>query len=663
MKDFSEELEGELIGHWGGTKALPDREYFSKVLRRNLSLLIMGGVLTGMAVGLVPRYVDDSYRSSVYAVFDPSDTGSNVNPMIQQARAGTAARLFKARFESQEFLADVAAALGGEAVLAPENPFSLLIRKSSSEAMKKVDLARLLGRQLETIPEAEAGILGLTATSNSPELAQKMANEAMDLFIKRDLDEQIKNNDIQLGFLKKNVGQGQRANVKLDDSIAHSTQKRAERMLNDGKEKEFDERLRNLNQQLDSLKRERDQTLTAVKRDLVKLQTKLQANHPQVVEKRKEIDLITNQYKNSESKLEADIGGIRSSLWAVRNSQSRNLEPSDIDLTAVSSYRGDFYTQIADKLKELEMERKNLMQQKENPSLRTRIRILSPANYEPVPFKMISKSVSYVVFIIGCLATFAIVVLTELRNPLARDAWRIERITGKKIVAQISHRNTHELTNISPAMADQLRGHLSRIHQVDEASRTLMSYRRLELAIMQECKGDVVLLINAGAFDNSGQIIKNFLNIYATDHQDDYLLVDCNLQEPVHEFKSREGKPSMVEFWQGSANFEDVCINREQMPDFAFDVLPPMAKLSGEKTRVFRAENIVPAIDRIPYKYRKIFIRGMPSVNFIENRALLAAATDVFIIVDAQRSHYFDLHRTLVHMESEKIRGLVAVGT
>lgn len=664
MKDVSEQLEGDLIGQWGGTKPLPDRIYFAKVLRRNLPLVLLGLGLTVAAVVLVPRFVSDSYRSTVYAVFDQTVGGHDTNPMSQQARSGTVARLFKARFESQEFLASVAEELGGEAVLSPSNPLlTFLKRDKADDAVKSVDLARIMGRQLEAVAEPESGILGLTATSSSPELAQKIANEAMELFIKKELDDKIKSNDIQLGFLKKNVSNNPRGVSRGEENVSKTTAKRAERMLNDDKERELDERLRNLNAQLDSLNRERDQALTNVKRELVKLQTSLQPNHPQVLEKKKELDLVANQYRASGSKLGRDIEAIRSSLWTVRSNQSKNIDPTEIDFASATDYKGEFYVTIADRIKELELERKNLLQQKENPGLRTRIRLLSPANYDPIPFKSASRSVAYIVLIVGGLATLVLVVLRELRNPLARDAWRIERITGKRIIAQISHRNTHEYTNISPAMADKLRGHLSRIHKVDEASRTLMSYRRLELAIMQECRGDVVLLINAGSFDSSAQVIKNFLNIYATDHQDDYLLVDCNLQEPVHEYRQADGQRTMVEFWEGKAAFEDVCINREQMPDFAFDVIPPMRKLAGEKTRVFRKENVGAAIERIPYKYRKIFIRGMPSVNFIENRALLTIATDVFIIVDAKSTQYFDLHRTLVHMESEKIRGLVAIGT
>src|SRR6476620_9983794 len=42
MKDFSEKLEEEILGQWGRQKALPDRIYFFKVLRRNLGLIGLG---------------------------------------------------------------------------------------------------------------------------------------------------------------------------------------------------------------------------------------------------------------------------------------------------------------------------------------------------------------------------------------------------------------------------------------------------------------------------------------------------------------------------------------------------------------------------------------------------------------------------------------------
>jgi hypothetical protein len=349
-------------------------------------------------------------------------------------------------------------------------------------------------------------------------------------------------------------------------------------------------------------------------------------------------------------------------LQGVRSTQSRNLDPADIDISNASNYRGSFYVTLSDRIKDLELERQTLNQQKSDPALRTRIRIIYPANIEPIPYKNHSRNAGYASILFGVLITLTIVVAREARSPLARDGWIIERLTGKPIISQISHRNTHEYTNISPKLADQMRSHLSKVARIDEASRTLLSYRRLELAIMQECQGDIILLINAGSGDQSAQVIKNFLNIYATDHMDDYLLIDCNLLEPV--MKSVAGvDKDQVSFWEGAADFEDVCINRERMPDCAFDLIPPMEKLIGEKTRIFRRDNIQASIDRIPYNYKKIFIRGLSAAHFIENRALMAEATDVIIFVDAKRTHYFDLQLTLTHLDSDKIRGLVAFGT
>ena len=254
-----------------------------------------------------------------------------------------------------------------------------------------------------------------------------------------------------------------------------------------------------------------------------------------------------------------------------------------------------------------------------------------------------------------------LIILREIRNPRARDVWRVERSTGQEIVAQISLKSANEFSDITPNLADKLRSHLSKINQVDDAARTLLSYRRLELAMERGCQGRVVMLINAGPFDETAQAIKNFLNIYATDHQDDYLLIDCNLQDPVYR-KVGDG-PDLVDFWEGRASFEKVMLPREELDGFAFDVIPPMPKLSGEKTRAFREDRIELALDKIPGHYKKVFIRAMPESHFIENMALLKVSSDGFVFVDANHTSYFDLQRTLTHLRSDKLRGLVALGT
>jgi hypothetical protein len=53
----------------------------------------------------------------------------------------------------------------------------------------------------------------------------------------------------------------------------------------------------------------------------------------------------------------------------------------------------------------------------------------------------------------------------------------------------------------------------------------------------------------------------------------------------------------------------------------------------------------------------------MPESHFIENMALLSVSSDGFVFVDAHHTNYFDLQRTLTHLRSDKLRGLVALGT
>lgn len=673
MKDLGEQLEQELIGRWDTSKPLPDRIYFAKVLKRNWRVLALGGLATLITAGLLPQTVENTYRSSVYAIFDHVDVSGSGIGTSPQVGYNTVARLFKARFESVDFLHEIVGKLGGKNVFMRESAWSVWVEqqlkgrlklapaKSASPEDEKIQSARILAKQLDAFPEPESGVLSLNTYSASPKLAQDMANEAMELFIRKELEEQIKSLDIKLTFLQKNVVKAPDASRRNIATSKVGAARRVESLKSEDKARELEDRLRSLNSQLDSSRVERDQALTMIRRDLVRLQNTLQPNHPDVVEKRKEIDLLRSQYAGSEEKLASDIDRIRRQLWSQRSS-ARQADFIDEGPRPSDSYQGAFFVAVADRIKDIELERKNLLRQAEEPSLRTRIRILYPATYEPIPYKNQRRNFAYAVLLIGVALSLVFVIYREFSDKKARDAWRIERSTGRGLVAQISQKSATEFANISPRLADQLRTHLSKITRVDEAARTLLSYRRLELAMINSCKGSSVLLVNAGPFDETAQVVKNFLNIYATDHQDDFLLIDCNLQDPVYKRISKDG-PDLVDFLEGRASFEQVVVERQDLDGFAFDVLPPMNKFSGEKTRSFREETIQKVLAKVPKKYKQIFIRSMPESHFIENMALLHASSDAFIFIDANRTTYFDLHRTLNHLQSQKIRGLVALGT
>jgi uncharacterized protein involved in exopolysaccharide biosynthesis len=672
MKDFSEKLEEEILGQWGRQKPLPDRIYFFKVFRRNLGLMGLGLLITGALAVTLPLIVDNTYKSSVYAIFDHVDVSGSGIGTSPQVRYNTVARLFRARFESQDFLTEIANKLGGRDVFMRESPLVQALQKflkgrihltaEEPEASdEKVILARVLSKQLDAFPEPESGVLTLTAYTHSPKLSQDLANQAMELFIRKELDEQIRSLDIKLSFLQKNITQQADPRSSRRAAPRESRASRVNKLQAEDKQTELEDRLRTLNNQLDNARVDREQAMAGVKRELVRLQTTLQPNHPQVVEKRKELDVIAAQYASSENKIRNSLEAVRAQLRSLRSSSALGLDVTNLDIRDSQDYQGSFFVAVSDRIKDIELERKNLLRQKDDPSLRTRLRIIYPAAYEPSPYKNNRRNMALAVAAAGMGIIGFLIVMREIRNPRARDVWRVERSTGQDIVAQISHKSATEFSDITPNLADKLRTHLSRINRVDDAARTLLSYRRLELAMERQCQGRVVMLINAGPFDETAQVIKNFLNIYATDQQDDFLLIDCNLQDPVYR-KIGDG-PDLVDFWEGRASFEKVVLPREELDGFAFDLIPPMPKMSGEKTRAFREGRIEMALDKIPGHYKKVFIRGMPESHFIENMALLKVSSDGFIFVDANHSSYFDLQRTLTHLRSDKLRGLVALGT
>ena len=118
----------------------------------------------------------------------------------------------------------------------------------------------------------------------------------------------------------------------------------------------------------------------------------------------------------------------------------------------------------------------------------------------------------------------------------------------------------------------------------------------------------------------------------------------------------------MVDVIDGKSEWNKAIVSKDD-DTLGFDLISPSRKYEGEKTRIFTFENISKLVEKISEKYDFILFRGFPEYQFIENMVLNKIVTDSIICVDAKKTNYGDLNRTIAHMNSEKLRGLVLVGT
>lgn len=139
------------------------------------------------------------------------------------------------------------------------------------------------------------------------------------------------------------------------------------------------------------------------------------------------------------------------------------------------------------------------------------------------------------------------------------------------------------------------------------------------------------------------------------------MIVDFDHKDPV--VPIRKPKPfNFIDAMTGAAGSKDIiCLGQDH--ELGFDFVPPTDKLSGQKTRVFRKNNLQKFLADIGQGYDMVFVRGLPEYHFIENTCLMEVADDCILCVDASRTHFADLRRTVMHMDSDKLRGLIVIGS
>lgn len=97
--------------------------------------------------------------------------------------------------------------------------------------------------------------------------------------------------------------------------------------------------------------------------------------------------------------------------------------------------------------------------------------------------------------------------------------------------------------------------------------------------------------------------------------------------------------------------------------DQAFDLISVTRAIAGERTRAFQEERIRRLLQKLCASYDLILVRSLPERLFIENAAIASVATDLIMCVDARRTTFAELARTIGQLGSEKLRGLVLIGT
>lgn len=662
--------------------SLPDKTYFFKVLRRQRGYLILGILISATLAAIALLMVKDKYTSKVHAVYDRTDTSmsSNFNSVLKYQTLGT---LFEIKLQSPSFLGRVGQLAGGMKIMQDAggkglvNEAKAMIKKAKekylakelTEEQKLEIYANFLKTNVVPINDPVSGIMNITVYGTTAENAQNIAAQAMELFIREELSADVNALDLKLDFmrqkamgLKSQTEQSSKKNKRNAITAPVNRLTPEEQFKLNQEEAQIDEQIRLKRMELDRATTDNSTRRIALETELNRMKTMLQPNHPSVQAKEEELKKLS-QSNRITKRLSAQIQGLKRQLWRVKakkigaTTNINNLLDGSFNRAQLTP-EGSFLISLTEKIQDLHSERSDLFRQIENPALRTRLKVVAPASFEPDPSKPKSLITAIGVLLMGIIASFAHMFFREFYCPLARDDWRVQRATGLPVLSQITDASMRGFPRITPKMADSLRGQLTSRSKPTIAAKTLLSYRQIELALKRHTQGNVQLFVNPGSHDKTSAFFYNLMNIFTTDFNQSCLIVDCNINDPIVQLANN----SSESFWADPTN-EDKAMVVYGDKDKAFDIIPPPQKLTGESSRVFNPTSLKKILERLEANYSRIFIRGFPESFFVENQAFSDVSSDCILCVDAKNTTFFELDRCIAQLDSNQLRGIILIGT
>lgn len=647
---------------------LPDRGYFTKVIKRQwwFGSLIFGIVVfVSIPVAFTTKNV---YTSKVITTFDDK---SKINLSPQERRSdsifGNIEASFQMYFSNPEFIYEVAEAaqvdkMKGEGILS--SIFNLLRSKDSSDAAKKAATIEWLKKKLTLSVQPGTNIFGLTTSLETPEDAQNLAAQAMEMFIQKELQTALQKIDVKLDFLKQSLLSGRAAAEGAKGAELSGEDAKEKSLTLRQKEAELLDKIKALESDMSDINKQRVQRRVFLETEFDRLQSKLQPNHPDLIAKKQELDSLKDSLRHDE-KMVLELKDLRHQLWQIRTQMLYlGLGQDATGTTGVSleeKLETDRIMSLTQRIEELELEKGNIERQIREPELRGILRVTTPATFDPKPAVNKKQRVLFGSVALGFALALFLILWRELRTPLARDDWRVFLKTGKPVLAQISKTSLQAFDRITPDIAGKMREQLGSAKGKDQiATKTLLAYRRLELVLRQDGFNRSLLFLNSGPRDQTSSYFYSFANVAATDIEGGILVVDLNRIDPlIKGVISRDH--DICDVLQGKTSWKEVVVKKVDMR--AFDLIPPPKDLVGERGQSFKVQTLKNLFSECANNYKLVLVRGMPESYFIENAVLADAVEDVILFVDGLNTTYHEMNRSLIHLGSDKIKGLVLIGT
>ncbi len=655
----------------GVTPPKIDGEFVLKIIRRHwlpATLLFLMILSVGICLTF---FVKNSYRSKVVASFSRNDSA------IMNLEGGLVVGGERSDWNFETKMTDpyFLSKLGDYLMLDMTSTFQKIASRFlslpvESEANRNAKLVSYFSKRLIPEVNGEIGQLSLNVILDDvPEKSQNLAALAMESFITSELTSAASRLSVKIDALaaamKRSQERLQGLKVKIQSGTNTQNRENPTNTPIDVRQRESDllDRIKASEREFAGVVDDQTKRRAILESEYQRLSARLYSTHPDLAAKRTELENTVNNTTAVENSAR-NLSRLRRELLLMRtDSMMPGLGILSDD--PFNSMDGRLeVTQIAtlkQSITDLELERESLLKQAADPSLRTRLKVIRPATYEVKPVSRKKFQVFLAFFVLAFLGSLSLVILREIRSPIIRDAWRAYRVTGVNVLAQLAEISVKTYPRVSPHNADQMREKLSSLAARDRAAvRTLLSYRKVELSLLQQCEGKTVCVLSAGTSDVTSDFLYSLANIIATDTGRKILVIDGNANDPIIKMIPKSSPDFIDNLVEQQPVLTSVITGDESR---SFDLLAVNKPMHGRRTRALGAGFLVPCFRELENLYDLILVRSLPESHFIENVEIVSACSDLVVGIDAQRTTFFDLARNLDQIGDAKLRGLILVGT
>ncbi|SMF65214.1 hypothetical protein [Pseudobacteriovorax antillogorgiicola] len=638
-----------------------------------LSLLLFVGPIAAFVVMGMSK-LELEYGSQAVVIFDPRDSALTVVD-TQYPEFEHVISNYDAALKDLGFLGRLSERMGylegdvsGEEkpwykVLAVDVIPSDILPESwllEGEAYRRYSLAMWLATRLEGSSNNFDLQLFLTGTGTSPMEARRLVKASMDLFIEDQLNEYLNKLDFFLDFYQ---GQLEEERMNLDKlsgviSIYDSEKadvplrlgRQAKKKLKDQERSKISEIVKKQDEMGRIFESEVDSKLR-LESELANLLTKRGPRHPEVVQKKSELDKIRRSGRAN--RLRGQIDRMLRQLFQLQARMKRAGIPIDSSLQN-SGLQGDeslFLASLIQKVKEYQYEKQSIERQLASPDQRHRFRFaVAPSIESRIANKkaiLMQGGIGLGLIILTYLLTLWI---RDRSNPIAYDSWRVQNLALGHPVLSFSNK---VLRYAEPLLSEDLRQLKNQLTDKAEggASRLTFFQRVRELTSLAQPINKRPILILPIGYRDEGHYLPAAVSSVLGDAGESTLLVDMNPVHPVSDAKDR--KNDISDFLAGRCKWGEVKTPRDKMTSFDYARLHPgnlkAIKLNPLR-KLFRALN---------EQYENIVVFGQPAPFFVENQSLAQVADQCFLVVALGSARYEDIRRSLDVIPRKSLQAVV----